>query len=544
MPLKNKPVPMPEKRVTFKNGANGTIYVYYTVRAYRNKAGKPTSDEAAIGKKDNATGQLIPNRRYYEFFPDAETPHKDSKPLSLPVSLPKSVRSCGNTAALLKTAGDIGLTEILKKCFPDRWNRILATAFYILCQGNVMMYIEDWFDETDVKFTERMDDIDCSKLFASITDEDKKRFFKEWVKYINEREYIAYDVSSVSAYSGNIDIAEWGYNRDREKLPQMNIGMYYGMTSHIPVYYDLYSGSIPDKTYMEFMMTTAKDLGICDVCFVIDRGFVKKDNLVYMHENKIEFITALPGNRLEALRLIDENKSNIRKSANRIGEYEVYGIKQDIELDGVPMQAHIYYDPEKQAFDEKELYAHIEKLQAELEKMSHTKRLTKKYKDYFVIDEKQKDDFAFEINADKLDEKLERAGFFILLSNKQELSSRDVLSIYRTRDTVEKSFDQLKNRLDFKRMRTHWNKTAQGKMFVGFLALILRSVMLRKIKENAQTKHLTFEKILIELRKIKAVSLTDMSDILLPLTKLQKTILSVLDVSKDGLLTPFEACIL
>jgi len=35
-----------------------------------------------------------------------------------------------------------------------------------------------------------------------------------------------------------------------------------------------------------------------------------------------------------------------------------------------------------------------------------------------------------------------------------------------------------------------------------------------------------------------------MSDILLPLTKLQKTILSVLDVSKDGLLTPFEACIL
>ena len=277
MPLKNEQVPMPAKKVTYKNGANGTIYVYYTVRAYRNKAGKPTSDEVAIGKKDNATGQLIPNRRYYEFFPDTKMPQKDSKPLPSPLSLPKSVRSCGNTAALLKTADSIGLTEILKKCFPDRWNRILAAAFYILCQGNVMMYIEDWFDETNVKFAERMDDIDCSRLFASITDDDKKCFFKEWVKYIKEKEYIAYDVSSISAYSGNIDIAEWGYNRDHEKLPQMNIGMYYGMTSRIPVYYDLYSGSIPDKTYMEFMMTTAKDLGICNVCFVIDRGFVKED---------------------------------------------------------------------------------------------------------------------------------------------------------------------------------------------------------------------------------------------------------------------------
>jgi len=257
-----------------------------------------------------------------------------------------------------------------------------------------------------------------------------------------------------------------------------------------------------------------------------------------MRENKIEFITALPGNRLEALRLIDKNKSNIRKSANRISEYEVYGIKQEIELGGVPMQAHIYYDPEKQALDEKELYAHIERLQTELEKMSRTKRLTKKYKDYFIIDEKQKDDFAFEINADKVDEKLERAGFFILLSSKTELSSRDVLNIYRARDIVEKNFEQLKNRLDFKRMRTHWNKTTQGKMFVGFLSLILRSVMLRKIKENVQTKHLTFEKILIELKKIKAVSLTDMSEILLPLTKLQKTVLSVLDVSIDGLLAP------
>jgi hypothetical protein len=44
-------VSMPKKKISFKKAANGTIYVYYTVRAYRNKNGKPTSDEIALREK-------------------------------------------------------------------------------------------------------------------------------------------------------------------------------------------------------------------------------------------------------------------------------------------------------------------------------------------------------------------------------------------------------------------------------------------------------------------------------------------------------------
>jgi transposase len=102
---------------------------------------------------------------------------------------------------------------------------------------------------------------------------------------------------------------------------------------------------------------------------------------------------------------------------------------------------------------------------------------------------------------------------------------------------IEKSFEQFKNRLDFKRMRTHWNKTTEGKMFIGFLALILRSYMFRVMKGDPQTKHLTFDKVLSELRKIKSVTLSDLSEMLIPLTKLQKTILSTLSVAVEKLTT-------
>ena len=524
MALDNAIVTMPDKRVTYKKAANGTEYVYYTMRAYRNKDGKPTSDEVAIGKKDPKTGQLIPNRRYFEIF-------SDEKPDIAVVATPSRVQSIGNIAVLMEIAKKTGLIEIVKKCFADKWKSMMVCAFYILCEGNVMMYIGDWLDETKVDFTKRMDDVDCSKLFAAITEQDRREFFADWTKYRGEKEYIAYDVTSISTYSGNIDIAEWGYNRDNDKLPQINLGMYYGMTSHMPVYYNIYSGSIPDKNYLEFMMTGTRDLGIREVCFVVDRGFVTEDNFMCMHEMGFSFITAMPGKRLEALRLIDESKRDIRKAANRISEQEVYGLQCPINLYGLELQAHIYYDPEKQVFDEKEMYAYIDRLRSELEKMSQSKRATKKHKDYFVIDEKAQDTMTFELDTDKVDEKLERAGFFILLSSKPGLSSSEVLKIYRDRDIVEKNFDQFKNHLDFKRMRTHWTKTTEGKVFVGFLALILRSYMWRILKADSKTKNLTFEKILIELRKIKIVTLSDMSESLIPLTKLQKTILSTLGVS-------------
>lgn len=60
---------MPKEKITFKKGKGDTIYVYYTLRSYRRKSdNKPTSDEVSIGKKDNETGMLIPNNKYYEIF--------------------------------------------------------------------------------------------------------------------------------------------------------------------------------------------------------------------------------------------------------------------------------------------------------------------------------------------------------------------------------------------------------------------------------------------------------------------------------------------
>ena len=126
-------------------------------------------------------------------------------------------------------------------------------------------------------------------------------------------------------------------------------------------------------------------------------------------------------------------------------------------------------------------------------------------------------------------------GYFIFLSNNPKLSSEEVLSLYYRKDVIEKHFDQFKNELEFKRVRTYSEKTTEGKIFVGFLALILRSYMLNVIKNNEATKHLTFEKVMIELKKIRFATYENGEKDLLPLTKLQKTILSTFTIEKEKL---------
>ena len=532
---------VPQKRVTFKRPRKTITYVYYTIRAYRNEKKQPTSDEVLIGKLDSVTGMLVPNKRYFEIFPeqasialtdvaDSGIPQKSHTPQI------KQIKICGECIAMYEIAKQIGLLAVLQECFSDKWEKILAVAFYILSKSSTMMHIEDWFFENKLGFLDFMSDASCSRLFASISYDERQLFFQKWIGLRLQHEYVAYDVTSISTYSHCIEKAEWGYNRDNEKLPQVNYGMFYGMESQVPVYYDLYSGSINDKSTVKYLMLNANGIGIKEVCFVFDRGIGTKENYSFILEQGYSFLTALSETYKEYNDLIDLARDKIEKSEYRINDHRVNGIQCSVSLFGQDLQAHIYFSNEKKTTDTEELYAYIDRLRAELTNINKTKGLPKRYSNYFKIDEQAKKTFVFDLDNEKINSKLNYMGYFILITNKPELTSTEALKIYREKDVIEKHFDQLKNGLDFERLKTHNNKTTDGKVFTAFISLILRSYMLNAIKNNPETKKLSFEKVQTELKHIQSVIMSGMKETLTTLTGLQKTILSVLKVNAKLLL--------
>lgn len=93
------------------------VYVQYTIRAYRNEKGKPTSERVSIGKEDPETGMLIPNRNYYEYVEKRKS-----------VELPAFVRSCGTYAAFSGVSEILGLRKLLEDHFGQERAKDILTV--------------------------------------------------------------------------------------------------------------------------------------------------------------------------------------------------------------------------------------------------------------------------------------------------------------------------------------------------------------------------------------------------------------------------------
>jgi len=123
-------------------------------------------------------------------------------------------------------------------------------------------------------------------------------------------------VTSISTYSKPIDNASFGYNRDGENLPQINLGMYTGEKTKLPIFYNVYNESITDKEQLVFMMKYTKELNLNNIKFVMDKGFYKKDNLNYMYENNHKFIICLSNSYNYVRDYIDKAKDIIKLPSN------------------------------------------------------------------------------------------------------------------------------------------------------------------------------------------------------------------------------------
>lgn len=520
----NQKVPLPDRGIVKYRSKNAT-YVYQITRIYRNEKGNPTNDRVSIGKIDEETGMLIPNRNYYELYESSGNRAEV-----------ESIRSFGVTFAVDGLLRQLGLIELMRRKFPKHSTHIIALAEYMLCEGNVMAYYEDWHDEVYPHGDVRLSSADISRVFQSIDYDSRMEFFKTWIYARDPAEYIAYDVTSVSSYSKGIETLEWGYNRDKESLPQLNFAMYYGQKSMLPLYYCIYPGSVPDKTHLEYMLRDNRLIGCKGTKFVMDRGFFTADNLRFMAQAGTRFIISVPNSSLFAKELIDKYRNQIvNRSECRLGKNLPYAktvIREDF---GIRVKAHIYYNPTKAAGEEEILFGDIERCEQALNEMSEPPARNLHYDRYFKINRSKDGRLGFIRDNDKINTIISRLGFFIIVETDFKASSLEILMTYRRRDVVEKSFDNLKNDLDMKRLHCHSDGAAEGKMFVAFFALILRSTMQNKLRAYMDETGLTFSSVLKELRKMKYVRTKDGKKLLSPITKKQRDILNACGLSVDGL---------
>jgi transposase len=105
-----------------------------------------------------------------------------------------------------------------------------------------------------------------------------------------------------------------------------------------------------------------------------------------------------------------------------------------------------------------------------------------------------------------------------------------VLSLYRERDEVEKKFDDLKNELEVMPRRVQKVETLKGLLFIFFISLVLRAVLLRWARDAKLLDKSSIEEILMELAKLRAVKVGGKWR-LTEITKKQRSIFEKMEIS-------------
>ena len=123
-----------------------------------------------------------------------------------------------------------------------------------------------------------------SELFALVSEDHKNRFFSLQGKRKVDKEFWAYDTTSISSYSKQLRQVQHGHNKEHDPLEQLNLAIVFGEESNLPFYYRKLSGNIPDSKTIEHLLADLNNLGFSKVKLVMDRGFYSQANVNMLYK--------------------------------------------------------------------------------------------------------------------------------------------------------------------------------------------------------------------------------------------------------------------
>jgi len=494
----------------------------YEVQSYWDKDKKqPRQNRKYLGKKDNKTGKIIKRK-------DGNTPRMS--------------RDYGNVYFLQKISERIGLTKILKESFPDDYNELLFISFYELCESKPLYLFNCWAELTYFKDTKYLNSQDISRLMKKIGSLDKQRqeFSSLWVKKHKTTTAIVFDITSLSSYSEFIELLEWGYNRDSEKLPQINLGVIFDQNKNLPLHYQIYPGSISDVSTLKNILNYLYLYKFQDVLFILDRGFYSALNLEEMSENGIKFILPMPFSVKVASTLLLKNKIRLKNPTNAfiLEDDVLFHVKKQIKINNVDVAAHIYFNEKKSSEEKSRFLRKVLELEEKvITKNFHDKNAVTKYLSSFYKGSEKFFDINIKNNKTILSRKdkvitryIDRMGNTIILTNSFAVDKKDILYFYKKKDYLEKMFDILKHELDGKRLRGHSKEVIEGRLFVKFITLILYSAISQVMREKKLFQKYSVKELIFELKKLRTVEMTDGKSFLTEVSKRQKDILKSFDL--------------
>lgn len=507
----------------FRQTIKGITYIYYEYdRVYDSDKKYNEPKRTSIGKccKDDPD-MMIPNENYLKFFPETEIEEENESERS-------SCLRIGPYIVIRKIMEDYKLIEMTGNIIGRDSGLFLdLVAYSIITENNAGQYYPDYAYNHPL-FTKQMHIYSDSKvcdLLKEVTIDQSIAFLNEWNEKRNNREkiYISYDSTNKLCQAGDISFIEKGHSKNGDTEPIFNYAIAYDRDNREPLFYEEYPGSIVDIEQLQYMVEKAKAYGYKKIGFILDRGYFSQANITYIDECGYDFVIMVKGMKALVRSIILENKGKFEEDrASSIREYEVNGMTLERRLfpsDNEDRYFHIYYNMKKARKERKKLEDKIDRMSRYLESQEGKKvRINKSFEKYFKLiyyHEGKEDECFFKAQekTEAINEEIRVCGYFVIITSKK-MTAKEALILYKSRDGSEKLFRGDKSYLGNKSIRVQTDEAAKTKIFIEFVALIIRNKIYtclhEEMKKNDKRRnYMTVPAAMRELEKIEIVKQFD-----------------------------------
>lgn len=511
-------IPKNDYRIRLNKKNDTTVYIEFIYeRSYSREKGYTVNKRTTIGKQSQEDPTLMyPNQNYLKYFPGTEMPDDDER-----INRSACLR-IGPYAVIQKIIEDYQLKDFLSSGFSEKEIGFLLdiAAYTILSEDNAGQYYPDYAFNHPL-FTTKMkiySDSSLSAFLKSITLEHSIDFLNRWNACRDHREkiYLSYDSTNKNTQAGDFELAEFGKAKVNAGTPIFNYSIAYDTNNQEPLFYEAYPGSINDVGQFPYMLAKARAYGYKNIGFILDRGYFSKDNLSFMDQCGYSFVIMVKGRKKLVQDVITELKGTFeKKRANLISEFEIYGttVKRKIfESDKKERYFHIYYSLSKESFETSQLEAKLKQMALFMKKHQNERRtFGDEFHKYYSLDYDESGErfLYFTERENVIEEEAGYHGYFSIVTS-EKMTAREALMLYKSRDSSEKVFRGDKSYLGNKSLRTHMDETSSAKIFLEFVALIIRCRIYTQLKEykvknNVKPNYMSVPAALKELEKIEIV---------------------------------------
>ena len=341
------------------------------------------------------------------------------------------------------------------------------------------------------------------------------------------------DMSNFFTYIASMNercsLAQRGKNKQkRMDLRQLGLLLLITRQDHLPLFHKIYKGNLQDRTvfkkYFQDMVNRFKSISgsLEDITIVFDKGNNSKETLKEV-DSTIHFVGALsPYHHKPLIEKANKAMSRVSIGSRDMDCYRTRTLIWDLDLTTV-----VYISDKLRQGQIRGIEQNIAKLFTKLDELREkiripTKKgrkrtqeaLEKKLKSlisshglddliYLKLNPLSKDAFELEfwIDEDQLNTLKENwLGRRILITNRHDWSTEEIISAYWGQARVEYAFKNLKNPFHLAlRPQYHWtDHKIKVHAFICFIAFLLSMVIYKRAREKANFKgspHGLFEKL-------------------------------------------------